>query len=126
MQSGLTGSNSNLPENTGRAFPTSFSAQSGSSSTVLNQSGSINYKLFFWYLFFSKFINWCFILSCSGNVQGLHNIHGSFNMSNMQGPYASRNSANLGGLPTGVQQAPGSISSGRYSINNLPNALSQV
>ncbi|GFQ01351.1 probable not transcription complex subunit vip2 [Phtheirospermum japonicum] len=99
MQSGLNGSNSNLSDNTGRAFATSFSAQSGSSGAVLNQSG---------------------------NVQGLHNIHGSFNMSNMPGPYASRSSANLGGLPNGVQQAPGSVSNGRYPINGLPNALSQL
>lgn len=47
-------------------------------------------------------------------------------MSNMPGPYASRNSANIGGLPNGVQQAPGSVSNGRYAINSLPNALSQV
>ncbi|KAK6137539.1 hypothetical protein DH2020_028724 [Rehmannia glutinosa] len=37
--SGLNGSNSNLPDNTGRAFATSLSAQSGSSGAVLNQSG---------------------------------------------------------------------------------------
>ncbi|KAK6137531.1 hypothetical protein DH2020_028729 [Rehmannia glutinosa] len=98
--SGLNGSNSNLPDNTGRAFTTSFSAQSGSSGAVLNQSG--------------------------GNIQGLHNIHGSFNMSNMPGTYASRNSANLGGLPNGIQQAPGSVSNGRYAINGLPNSLSQL
>ncbi|XP_011081024.1 probable NOT transcription complex subunit VIP2 isoform X2 [Sesamum indicum] len=100
LSSGLNGSNSNLPDNTGRAFATSFSAQSGSSGAVLNQSG--------------------------GNIQGLHNIHGNFNMSNMPGPYASRNSANLAGLPNGVQQAPGSVSNGRYTINSLPNALSQL
>ncbi|KAK6158108.1 hypothetical protein DH2020_005422 [Rehmannia glutinosa] len=98
--SGLNGSNSNLPDNTGRAFTTLFSAQSGSSGAVLNQSG--------------------------GNIQGLHNIHGSFNMSNMPGTYASRNSANLGGLPNGIQQAPGSVSNGRYAINGLPNSLSQL
>ncbi|CAA0842244.1 NOT2 / NOT3 / NOT5 family [Striga hermonthica] len=101
LSSGLNGSNSNLPDNTGRAFTTSFSAQSGSSGAVLNQS--------------------------AGNVQGLHNMHGGgFNMSNIPGPYASRNSANLGGLPNGVQQAPGSMSNGRYAINGLPNALPQL
>ncbi|KAL7160180.1 hypothetical protein ABFS83_01G076900 [Erythranthe nasuta] len=100
LSSGLNGSNSNLPDNTGRAFATSFSAQSGSSGAVLNQSG--------------------------GNIQGLHNIHGSFNMSNMPAPYASRNSANLSGIPNTVQQAPGSVSNGRYTINSLPNALSQL
>ncbi|KAL6556357.1 hypothetical protein OROGR_005645 [Orobanche gracilis] len=98
MPSGLDGSKSNLPDNTGRSFATSFSAQSGSSGAVLSQSG--------------------------GNVQGIHNIHhGSFNM---PGSYPSRNSANLGGLPNGVQQASGSMSNGRYAINGLPNSLSQL
>ncbi|KAL6556760.1 hypothetical protein OROHE_006636 [Orobanche hederae] len=97
LGSGLNGSNSNLPDNTGRSFATSFSAQSGSSGAVLNQSG--------------------------GNVQGIQNIHGSFNM---PGPYASRNSTNLGGLPNGVQQASGSVSNGRYAVNGLPNSLSQL
>ncbi|KAL6550041.1 hypothetical protein OROMI_020529 [Orobanche minor] len=97
LSSGLNGSNSNLPDNTGRSFGTSFSAQSGSSGAVLNQSG--------------------------GNIQGIQNIHGSFNM---PGPYASRNSTNLGGLPNGVQQASGSLSNGRYAVNGLPNSLSQL
>lgn len=66
------------------------------------------------------------VLTLEGNIQGLHNIHGSFNMSNMPGPYASRNSANIGSLPNGVQQAPGGVSNGRYALNSLPNALSQV
>ncbi|KAG6382536.1 hypothetical protein SASPL_157789 [Salvia splendens] len=96
----LNGSNSNIPDSTGRTFTTSFSAQSGSSGAVLNQS--------------------------SGILQGLHNIHNSFNMSSMPGPYASRNSTNIGGLPNGVQQAPGSVSNGRYAINSLPNILSQL
>ncbi|KAL6501652.1 hypothetical protein OROGR_026785 [Orobanche gracilis] len=96
LSSGLNGSNSNLPDNTGRSFSTSFSAQSGSSGSVLNQSG---------------------------NVQGIHNIHGSFNM---PGPYASRSSTNLGGLPNGVQQASGNVPNGRYVINGLPNSLSQL
>lgn len=47
-------------------------------------------------------------------------------MSNVPGPYASRNSANMGSLPNGVQQAPGGVSNGRYALNSLPNALSQV
>ncbi|XP_042055634.1 probable NOT transcription complex subunit VIP2 isoform X3 [Salvia splendens] len=101
LSSGLNGSNSNIPDNAGRAFATSFSAQSGSSGAALNQSGA-------------------------GNLQGLHNIHNSFSMSNMPGPYASRNSGNIGGLPNGVQQAPGSVSNGRYGINSLPNAISQL
>lgn len=44
-QSGLNGSNSNLADNNGRAFATSFSAQSGSSGAVLNQSGGMHYKM---------------------------------------------------------------------------------
>lgn len=44
-QSGLNGSNSNIPDNAGRAFATSFSAQSGSSGAALNQSGGMRYKL---------------------------------------------------------------------------------
>ncbi|KAL3647201.1 hypothetical protein CASFOL_008169 [Castilleja foliolosa] len=126
LSSGLNGSNSNLPDNTGRAFATSFSAQSGSSGAVLNQSGAVHYKLL--KLIFKHNLDECnndLILS-TGNVQGHHNIHGSFNMSNMPGPYASRSSANLGGLPNSVQQAPGSVSNGRYPINGLPNALSQL
>ncbi|KAL3818103.1 hypothetical protein ACJIZ3_004008 [Penstemon smallii] len=90
----MNGSNSNLPDGSGRAFATSFNAQSGSSGAVLNQSG---------------------------NIQGLHNINGGFNMSNIPGQYASRNSANI---PNNVQQAPGSVSNGRYAMNSpgvLPN-----
>lgn len=44
----------------------------------------------------------------------------------MPGPYTSRNSTSLGGLANGVPHAAGSVSSGRYAINSLPNALSQV
>lgn len=54
MQSGLNGSNSNLPDNTGRAFTTSFTAQSGSSGAVLNQSGGTHFKLLI-YIYFEEF-----------------------------------------------------------------------
>lgn len=62
----------------------------------------------------------------AGNLQGLHNLHGSYNVGNMQGTLSSRNSS-MNSLPSpGVQQANGSFSSGRFSSNNLPVALAQV
>ncbi|XP_039017334.1 probable NOT transcription complex subunit VIP2 isoform X2 [Hibiscus syriacus] len=67
-----------------------------------------------------------FATSFSGNIQGLHNILGSFNVPNMPGTLASRNSA-LSNVPTvGVQQPTGSLSGGRFASNNLPVALSQL
>ncbi|XP_039026415.1 probable NOT transcription complex subunit VIP2 isoform X2 [Hibiscus syriacus] len=67
-----------------------------------------------------------FATSFSGNIQGLHNIHGSFNVPNMPGTLASRNSA-LSNVPTvGVQQPTGSLSGGRFASNNLPVTLSQL
>lgn len=63
---------------------------------------------------------------CAGGVQGLHNIHGSFNVPNIPPSLASRNAA-LSGVPSsGVQQPGGSISSGRFTSNNIPVAMSQV
>ncbi|XP_022944311.1 probable NOT transcription complex subunit VIP2 isoform X2 [Cucurbita pepo subsp. pepo] len=58
---------------------------------------------------------------------GLHNIHGSFNIQNMSGALASRNST-INNVPSGgVQQPTGTLSSGRYAAsNNLPVALSQL
>lgn len=44
----------------------------------------------------------------------------------MSGTYASRNAAANGGPSSGVQQTAGSIGNGRFSMNNLPAALSQV
>ncbi|XP_031099150.1 probable NOT transcription complex subunit VIP2 isoform X1 [Ipomoea triloba] len=99
LNSGLNGSASNLPETTARALATSFSAQSGSTATVLNHSG--------------------------GTVQSLQGIHGNFNMSNVHGTFASRNSAMTGGPSGSVQQA-GNVSNGRFSINNIPTVLSQL
>lgn len=62
----------------------------------------------------------------AGTIQGLHNIHGSFNVPNMPGTLTSRNSA-INNVPSGgVQQPTGSLSSGRFASNNLPVALSQV
>ncbi|XP_042454093.1 probable NOT transcription complex subunit VIP2, partial [Zingiber officinale] len=62
----------------------------------------------------------------SGGLQGLHNIHGSFNLPNVPGSLASREAA-MGVVPLGgVQQPGGSIPSGRFSSNNLLVALSQM
>ncbi|XP_050371361.1 probable NOT transcription complex subunit VIP2 [Argentina anserina] len=98
INSSINGSASNLPDSSGR-FATSFSGQSGAASPVFHHAGSI---------------------------QGLHNLHGSFNVPNMPGTLTSRNST-LTNVPSGgVQQPTGSLSGGRFSSNNLPVALSQL
>lgn len=99
LNSSLNGSTSNLPDNSGRSFSNSFSGQSGAASPVFHHTGTI---------------------------QGLHNIHGSFNVPNMQGTLASRNSTMNSVPSSGVQQPTGGLSSGRYTSNNLPIALSQI
>ncbi|XP_059429996.1 probable NOT transcription complex subunit VIP2 isoform X1 [Corylus avellana] len=99
LNSSLNSSASNLPDSSGRSFATSFSGQSGAASPVFHHSGTI---------------------------QGLHNIHGSFNVPNIPGTLTSRNSA-INNVPSGgVQQPTGSLSSGRFASNNLPVALSQL
>ncbi|KAG2673618.1 hypothetical protein I3843_13G087800 [Carya illinoinensis] len=99
LNSSLNSSASNLPDNTGRTFSSSFSGQSGAASPVFHHSGTL---------------------------QGLHNIHGSFNVPNIPGTLTSRNSA-LNNVPSGgVQQPTGGLSSGRFASNNLPVALSQL
>ncbi|KAL2968695.1 hypothetical protein AAZX31_15G041400 [Glycine max] len=100
LNSSLNGSASNLPDGAGRSFATSFSGQSGVASPVFHHSGSI---------------------------QGLHNIHGNFNVPNMPSTLTSRNST-INSVPTGggVQQPSASLSSGRFASNNLPVALSQL
>ncbi|KAG6537025.1 hypothetical protein ZIOFF_002103 [Zingiber officinale] len=61
-----------------------------------------------------------------GGLQGLHNIHGSFNLPTVPGSLASREAA-MGVVPSGgVQQPGGSIPSGRFSSNNILVALSQM
>ncbi|XP_068337878.1 probable NOT transcription complex subunit VIP2 isoform X6 [Pyrus communis] len=98
LNSSLNGSASNLPDSSGR-FASSFSGQSGAASPVFHHSGS---------------------------MQGLHNIHGSFNVPNMPGTLTSRNST-INNVPSGgVQQPAGSLSGGRFTSNNLPVALSQL
>ncbi|XP_023007442.1 probable NOT transcription complex subunit VIP2 isoform X4 [Cucurbita maxima] len=99
LNSSVNGSASNLPDGSGRSFANSFSGQSGAASPVFHHSGSI---------------------------QGLHNIHGNFNLQNMSGALTSRNST-INNVPSGgVQQPTGAISSGRFASNNLPVALSQL
>ncbi|XP_021277990.1 probable NOT transcription complex subunit VIP2 isoform X5 [Herrania umbratica] len=99
LNSSINGSASNLPDSSGRSFATSFSGQSGAASPVFHHTGTI---------------------------QGLHNIHGSFNVPNIPGTLTSRNST-LNNVPSGgVQQPAGSLSGGRFTSNNLPVALSQL
>lgn len=57
---------------------------------------------------------------------GMHNLHGSYNMPSMPTALSSRNSG-LGGVPSsGVHQPSGNLSSGRFTSNNIPVALSQL
>ncbi|XP_008793379.1 probable NOT transcription complex subunit VIP2 isoform X1 [Phoenix dactylifera] len=98
LNSTLNGSTSNLPDSTGRPFTSSFSAQSATSPGFHH----------------------------SGGLQGLHNIHGNFNIPNMPSSLASRNAAMTGVPSSGVQQPGGNISSGRFASNNIPVALSQI
>ncbi|KAJ6421062.1 hypothetical protein OIU84_028438 [Salix udensis] len=98
-QSSLNGSTSNLPDTTGRSFPASFSSQSGAASPVFHHSGTF---------------------------QGLHNIHGSFNVPSMPGTLASRNSTVNNSHSVGIQQPTGSLSGGRFASNNLPVGLTQL
>ncbi|CAK8536159.1 unnamed protein product [Lathyrus sativus] len=99
LNSSLNGSASNIPDGAGRSFTTSFSSQSGAASPIYQHTGGI---------------------------QGLHNMHGSFNIPNMPSTLTSRNST-INSMPSGaVQQPTSSLSSGRFSSNNLPAALSQL
>ncbi|KAK1437061.1 hypothetical protein QVD17_02846 [Tagetes erecta] len=92
--SSLNRSTSNLQDNiAAQPFSASFSAQSGAPSPVFQHSGS---------------------------MQGLHNIHGSFNLPNM-----SRNSTMANSPSSGLQQPTGNLSSGRFT-SNIPVALSQI
>ncbi|XP_010521807.1 PREDICTED: probable NOT transcription complex subunit VIP2 [Tarenaya hassleriana] len=99
LNSSINGSASNLQDSSGRSFSSSFSGQPGAASPVFHHAGTI---------------------------QGLHNLHGNFNVPNMGGTPGSRNSG-LNTVPSaGVQQPNGSLSSGRFASNNLPVALSQL
>ncbi|KAJ0575441.1 putative CCR4-NOT complex subunit/5 domain superfamily protein [Helianthus annuus] len=94
--SSLNGSASSFQDNTGRPFSASFSTQSGALSPVFYQSGS---------------------------VQGLHNLHGSFNVA---GTLGSRNPTTANVPSNGLQQQSGNLSAGRFTSNNMPAALSQI
>lgn len=96
--SSLNGSTSNISDSSGRHFTTSFSSQSAAAPGFHH----------------------------SGSVQGLHNMHGSYNVPNMPGSLASRSAAMSGVLLNGVQQPGGSISSGRFASNNLATDMSQI
>lgn len=85
LNSSVNGSASSLSDGSGRTFASSFSGLSGAASPVFHHSGS---------------------------VQGLHNIHGSFSLTN----------SGLNGLSSaGVQQQ-----NGRFASSNLPVGLSQI
>ena len=67
-----------------------------------------------WHLFFNIF---CSVLKLTGfivfvhagSLQGLHNLHGSYNVGNMRGTLSSRNSS-MNSIPSpGVQQPNGSF-----------------
>ncbi|KAL2456184.1 NOT2/NOT3/NOT5 family [Abeliophyllum distichum] len=95
MQPPSDGSNSKVLGTLCRASAPPFSPQSCSSSGVLNLSG--------------------------GTVQGLHNVSRNVNISNVHWPYASTNSANIGGLSNSVQQDAGSLMQNHnigYSLQN--------
>lgn len=78
----------------------------------------------FLFVFFPLFVIASFVLT--GNMQGLHNIHGNFSVANMPGALGSR-STTMNNIPSsGVQQAAGNLSSGRFGSNNIPVALSQA
>ncbi|KAH6766210.1 NOT2 / NOT3 / NOT5 family [Perilla frutescens var. hirtella] len=99
LQSSLNGSTSSLPDSTGRSYSSSFSVQSGAGSPVFHHSG---------------------------NIQGLHNLHGNFNVPNMPGALGSRSTTMNNIASSGLQQASGNLSTGRFASNNLAVGLSQI
>lgn len=99
LNSALNESNANLSDTTVRPFGASFSAQSASATPGFHHAGT---------------------------VQGLHNMHGSFNMPNMPGSLTSRNTTMNGVPSSAVQQPTGNLSNGRFASNNIPVALSQI
>ncbi|KAF5755607.1 hypothetical protein HanRHA438_Chr10g0447601 [Helianthus annuus] len=58
-----------------------------------------------------------------GSVQGLHNLHGSFNVA---GTLGSQNPTTANVPSSGLQQQSGNLSAGRFTSNNMPAALSQI
>lgn len=98
LNSSANGSTSNLPDSAGRPFATSLSSQPATAQGFHH----------------------------SGGMQGLHGIHGNFNIPNMPGSLPSRNPTMSGAPSSGVQQLGGSISNGRFASNNLQVGISQL
>lgn len=82
--------------------------------------------MIFWFSKTSLVVNFSFLLFVTGNLQGLHNIHGNFNVPNMQGTLGSRTTTINNISSSNVPQPSGNLSGGRFASNNLPVALSQV
>ncbi|KAJ7298851.1 hypothetical protein O6H91_05G074100 [Diphasiastrum complanatum] len=59
-----------------------------------------------------------------GNIQGLLNVQGSYNMQT-HNALSSRNSGMASGSSSGVHQPSGGLPAGRFATNNLPMGLSQ-
>lgn len=125
LQSSVNGSASNLLDSAGRSFRTSFSGQS-SGFFIFFYCDAPNITAVSLPLPQIFFPDCGFSLQTSATIQGMHNMHGSYNIPNMPGTLASRNSTtgNIG--PGGVQQPSGNLSTGRFTSSNLPVALSQV
>ncbi|KAJ4915308.1 NOT2 / NOT3 / NOT5 family [Raphanus sativus] len=88
LNSSVNGSGSSLSEGSGRTFASSsFSGLSGAASPLFHHAAG-------------------------SSVQGLHNIHGSFNVAN----------SGLNGLASAGVQQP----NGRFASTNLPLGLSQI
>ncbi|CAH8385127.1 unnamed protein product [Eruca vesicaria subsp. sativa] len=110
----VNGSASSLSDGSGRTFTSSFS---GAASPLFHHAGGFRC---FSVLIMSRVPSGlmyfgCFL--CIGSIQGLHNMHGSFNVSN----------SGVNGLSSaGVQQQNGSLSNGRFASSNLPVGLSQI
>ncbi|KAJ7563161.1 hypothetical protein O6H91_03G098700 [Diphasiastrum complanatum] len=60
-----------------------------------------------------------------GNLQGLHNVQGSYNMQTPNS-LSSRNSGLASVSSSGVHQPSGTLPTGRFAANNLPIGLSQL
>lgn len=99
LNSSMNGSASNFTDSSGRSFPSPFSVQSGGVSPGFHHNGT---------------------------YQGLHSMHGSFNVPNMAGTLPARNSTINSTPSAGMLQSPGSHLAGRFGSNNLPNVLSQI
>ncbi|KNA14684.1 hypothetical protein SOVF_105230 [Spinacia oleracea] len=95
----MDGSASNVPDRTGRSFPSPYSVQSGADSLGFHHTGT---------------------------PQGLHNMQGSYNVPNMSGTHLPRNST-INVVPSGsMQQSTGNFLTGRVGSNNIPSVFSQI